>query len=54
MCIRSERDDWQFQDMPLEDFKKLLPYLKEVETVILEGWGESLLHPDLLECIQLA
>jgi MoaA/NifB/PqqE/SkfB family radical SAM enzyme len=54
MCIRSERDDWQSHDMSLEEFKKLLPYLKEVETVILEGWGESLLHPDLLECIQLA
>ena len=53
MCIRSERDDWQYHDMPLEDFKKLLPYLKEVETVILEGWGESLLHPNLLECVQL-
>ncbi len=53
MCIRSERDDWQFHDMALENFKKLLPYLSEVGTVILEGWGEPLLHPNLLECIQL-
>jgi len=53
MCIRAETKDWQFQDMPLEDFKKLLPYLKEVETVVLEGWGESLLHKNLLECIRL-
>jgi len=37
----------------LEDFKKLLPYVKEVETVVLEGWGESLLHKDLLECVRL-
>jgi MoaA/NifB/PqqE/SkfB family radical SAM enzyme len=54
MCIRSENDDWQYQDMSLENFKKILPCLKEVETVILEGWGESLLHPHLLECVQLA
>jgi MoaA/NifB/PqqE/SkfB family radical SAM enzyme len=54
MCIRSERDDWQNHDMALDEFKKLLPCLREVETVILEGWGESLLHPDLLECIRLA
>ena len=54
MCIRSERDDWQNHDMALDDFKKLLPCLKEVETVVLEGWGESLLHPHLLDCIQLA
>jgi len=39
--------------MALEDFKKLLPYLREVETVVLEGWGESLLHKDLSQCIRL-
>jgi MoaA/NifB/PqqE/SkfB family radical SAM enzyme len=53
MCIRTESTDWQYQDMSLEDFKKLLPYLKEVETVVLEGWGESLLHKDLSQCISL-
>ena len=53
MCIRSERDDWQHRDMPLENFKKIVPYLSDVETVVLEGWGESLLYPNLLECIQL-
>ena len=54
MCIRRESADWQYQDMALEDFKKLLPYLTEVESVVLEGWGESLLHKDLSECIRLA
>jgi MoaA/NifB/PqqE/SkfB family radical SAM enzyme len=53
MCIRSESSEWQYQDMTLEDFKKILPYLKEVETVVLEGWGESLLHKDLTECVRL-
>lgn len=37
----------------MDDFRRLLPYLKEIETVILEGWGESLLHKNLLECIRL-
>ena len=54
MCIRTECDDWQFQDMSLEDFKRTLPYLQDVNTVILEGWGESLLHKNLPECIRLA
>ena len=54
MCIRSESSEWQYQDMPLEAFKNILPYLKDVETVILEGWGESLLHKDLIECVRLA
>lgn len=53
MCIRSESSEWQYQDMPLEDFKKIPPYLKDVETVVLEGWGESLLHKDLSECVRL-
>jgi MoaA/NifB/PqqE/SkfB family radical SAM enzyme len=53
MCIRAESADWQYQDMAFEDFKKLLPYLREVETVVLEGWGESLLHKDLSQCIRL-
>jgi len=53
MCIRAETEDWQFKDMDFEDFKKILPYLKEVETVVLEGWGESLLYKDLTECIRL-
>jgi MoaA/NifB/PqqE/SkfB family radical SAM enzyme len=44
---------WQYQDMSLENFKKLLPYLKDVETVVLEGWGESLLHKDLPQCVRL-
>jgi len=53
MCIRAESKDWQYQDMPFEDFKKILPFLEDVENVILEGWGESLLYPHLNECIQL-
>jgi MoaA/NifB/PqqE/SkfB family radical SAM enzyme len=39
--------------MSLDDFKRLLPYLKEVEAVVLEGWGESLLYPNLVECINI-
>jgi MoaA/NifB/PqqE/SkfB family radical SAM enzyme len=53
MCIRAESADWHPGDMRLEDFRKILPYLKDVETVVLEGWGESLLHKDLLECVRL-
>jgi MoaA/NifB/PqqE/SkfB family radical SAM enzyme len=53
MCIRTESPDWQYQDMSLQDFHRILPYLGDVETVVLEGWGESLLHPDLAECIRL-
>jgi MoaA/NifB/PqqE/SkfB family radical SAM enzyme len=53
MCIRAEIKTWQSQDMPFEDFKKILPYLRDVENVVLEGWGESLLYKDLSDCIRL-
>ncbi len=53
MCIRETADGWLFGDMRIEDFKKLTPYFKDVETVILEGWGDSLLHKDFVEIIRL-
>jgi len=39
--------------MRIDDFRKLLPYLRNVETVVLEGWGESLLHKDIIQIIRL-
>lgn len=53
MCPREEGAVWQSERMTLENFRKILPYLPEVETVVLEGWGESLLHPDLTEIVRL-
>ena len=53
MCCREGQPGLSRKDMSLNDFKKILPYFKHVESVVLEGWGESLLHPDLLECIRL-
>ena len=53
MCIREKAKDWHGSDMSINDFKKLIPYLKDIETVVLEGWGESLLHKNLIEVIRL-
>jgi MoaA/NifB/PqqE/SkfB family radical SAM enzyme len=51
MCSRTAYKEFFSKDMSLDDFQKLLPYFSEVEAVVLEGWGESLLHKHLLECI---
>jgi MoaA/NifB/PqqE/SkfB family radical SAM enzyme len=40
--------------MDVHDFKKILPYLHDVKSVVLEGWGESLLHENLVDFIRLA
>jgi len=53
MCCREGHTGLSRKDMSLEDFKRILPYLTRVEAVVLEGWGESLLHPNLIDCINL-
>ncbi len=53
MCVRQAYKGEQRKDMALSDFKKIVPYLKDVENVVLEGWGESLLHKHLVETIEL-
>ena len=41
-------------DLPLETFKKLSPSLGNIRSLILNGIGEPLLHPDLEEMVRLA
>lgn len=53
MCCREGHHGMVRKDMSLDNFQKILPYLREVEAVVLEGWGESLLHPRLTEVIRL-
>lgn len=53
MCVKESCADWLRTTMGQEDFLTLLPYLKDVGHVVLEGWGESLLHPDLPELVRL-
>lgn len=40
--------------MTIHDFEKIVPYLHDVKNVVLEGWGESLLHKNLVDFIRLA
>lgn len=53
MCIREGIRDWQNADMKIENFRKLKSYFKNVEAVVLEGWGESLLHKNLVDAVRL-
>lgn len=51
MCIRQGSRDWRAADMPFDDFRKLAPYFRRVENIVLQGWGEPLLYPKLVEAI---
>jgi MoaA/NifB/PqqE/SkfB family radical SAM enzyme len=53
MCMRDSADHWATQDLSIEHLRQLSPYFKDVEAVVLEGWGESLLYPHLVEAIGL-
>ncbi|MBA4348858.1 MAG: hypothetical protein C0415_02575 [Thermodesulfovibrio sp.] len=53
MCIREGAKDWQGSDISIDAFRKISPYFKDVENVILQGWGEPLLHKNLIDAIKL-
>jgi len=54
MCIKTACKEWHRKDMSVNDFEKIVPYLHDVKSVVLEGWGESLLHKNLVDFIRLA
>jgi MoaA/NifB/PqqE/SkfB family radical SAM enzyme len=54
MCIRQGPDPWAHRDMALADVERLAPELSRVDAVVLQGWGEPLLHPRLLDIVRLA
>jgi MoaA/NifB/PqqE/SkfB family radical SAM enzyme len=51
--MREGNAGWKLSDMKLDEFRRLVPYFKDVRGVVLEGWGEALLYPGLLECVEL-
>lgn len=53
MCIRESSTGWKSADMSIDQFKKLAPYFRNVENVILQGWGEPLLYKDLVEAVRI-
>ena len=53
MCMRDSAEHWATQDLSIDRFRQLAPNFKDVESVVLEGWGEPLLYPDLVEAIGL-
>lgn len=49
------RSGWLSRDMHMDLFTRVLSEVKgEVRLVYLQGWGEPLLNPDILEMIRLA
>lgn len=52
-CIRNVLTE-NLGDMSLSLFKRLLPSFREADLINLSGFGEPLLHPNVLEMVRLA
>ena len=48
------RRHWQSRHLPLSTFQRLLPDLKKINLVYLQGWGEPFLNPDFFTFVSLA
>lgn len=47
------RNSWAERHLPIELFNDLVPYLRNTDLVYLQGWGEPLLNPSLLEMVRI-
>lgn len=55
MCVKhTEGSQIEEMDMSVEVFERLIPSFRNAETLILNGIGESLLHPQLTQFIYTA
>ncbi|HET8538509.1 MAG TPA: radical SAM protein [Anaeromyxobacter sp.] len=54
MCIRQGDDPWRSRDLAVAEFARIAAGLGDAETVVLQGWGEPLLHGDLAEIVRIA
>jgi MoaA/NifB/PqqE/SkfB family radical SAM enzyme len=48
------RSHWQNRHLPPATFQRLVPDLKKVKLVYLQGWGEPFLNPDFFTFVSLA
>lgn len=55
-CIMCQRFPLKvpIKDMNLKIYKKIISKLDSIKEIILTGWGEPLLHPELIEMIKIA
>lgn len=52
-CDRTHQDRPEC-DLPLEDFKRIIDQFPrgQIQNVVLQGWGEPLLHPQIFEMVK--
>lgn len=55
MCARKALiDQWNSLDMTLKTYKKISKFFPYAKSVHLQGWGEPLLHKDVIKMVKMA
>lgn len=55
MCPRTVfSGEWVNGDMPLSVYKEISSHFHLVDDIHIQGWGEPLLHPNIIDMIQIA
>ncbi|HDP79650.1 MAG TPA: radical SAM protein, partial [Spirochaetes bacterium] len=52
MCVKTAAGGWDRRDITFENFEKIVPYLSRVENVVLEGWGDPLMYPRIVDVVR--
>lgn len=50
----THKKQWQGKNFSFEDFLKIVPFLKKVKLLYLQGWGEPFLNPDFFKFVEVA
>jgi radical SAM protein with 4Fe4S-binding SPASM domain len=48
------RKNWDGRILTLNEFMQIVPYLKKVKLLHLQGWGEPFLNPDFFKFVKIA
>ncbi len=48
------RKKWKGRNLSIYEFQKIVPYLKKVNLLYLQGWGEPFCNPDFFKFVEIA
>ncbi|MCX7988174.1 MAG: radical SAM protein [Thermodesulfovibrio sp.] len=48
------KNRWKGRNFTFQEFTKLLPYLKKVKLLYLQGWGEPFCNPEIFNILKMA
>ncbi|MGB9822286.1 radical SAM/SPASM domain-containing protein [Thermodesulfovibrio sp.] len=50
----THRKSWKGRNLTIDEFLKIVPYLKKVKLLYLQGWGEPFCNPNFFKFVEIA